>query len=59
LQADIATEEAALQQLLKQEELRQARRQRERAAMARRRQADTDMTPDVSGTLCIQESGHE
>src|SRR5215510_9812570 len=40
LQADIATEEAELQQLTRQEELRQARRQRERAAMAEMRQAD-------------------
>ncbi len=49
LQADIATEEAELQQLARQEELRQARRQRERAAMAQRRQADTDVMPDLSG----------
>ena len=40
LQADMATEEAELQQLIRQEELRQRRRQRERTAMAQRRQAD-------------------
>jgi circadian clock protein KaiC len=40
LQADIATEEAELQQLIRQEELRRARRQRERAAMAQMRCAD-------------------
>jgi circadian clock protein KaiC len=40
LQADLATEEAELQYLIRQEELHQARRQRERAAMAQMRQAD-------------------
>jgi circadian clock protein KaiC len=49
LQADIATEEAELQQLTRQEELHQARRQRERVDMAQNRQADTDVTPDLSG----------
>jgi circadian clock protein KaiC len=49
LQADIATEEADLQQLLRQEELRQARRQRERAAMARMRGADAGGALDLSG----------
>lgn len=49
LQADIATEEAELQQLTRQEELRQARRQHERAVMAQRRQADAEMALDLSG----------
>jgi circadian clock protein KaiC len=48
LQADLATEEAVLQQLIRQEEFRQARRQRERAAMAQRRHADTDIAPKPS-----------
>jgi circadian clock protein KaiC len=59
LQADIATEEADLQQLLRQEELRQARRQRERAAMARMRGADAGGRLTCQETLYIQESGHE
>jgi circadian clock protein KaiC len=46
LQADMATEEAELQQLARQEELRQARLQRERVAMAQRRQADTRVAPE-------------
>jgi len=49
LQADLATEEAELQQLTRQEELRQARRQRERAVMAQRRQADAEVALDLSG----------
>jgi circadian clock protein KaiC len=48
LQADIATEEAELQQLARQEELRQTRRQRDQAAMAQRRQADARMAPELS-----------
>jgi circadian clock protein KaiC len=49
LQADLATEEAELQQLTRQEELRQTRRQRERAAMAKIRQADARVAPELSG----------
>src|SRR5215468_9443070 len=49
LQADIATEEAALQRLARQEELRQTRRQRDRAAMAQIRQADARVAPERSG----------
>jgi len=49
LQADLATEEAELQQLTRQEELRQARRQRERAVMAQRRQADAEVALNLSG----------
>jgi circadian clock protein KaiC len=49
LQADIATEEAELQQLIRQEELRQARRQRERAAMAQMRRADARVALELSG----------
>ena len=48
LQADIATEEAELQQLTRQEELRQARQQRERSAMARIRQADVSGVSKLS-----------
>jgi circadian clock protein KaiC len=52
LQADMATEEAELQQLTRQEELRQARRQRERTVMAQRRQADAEVALDLSeGTM--------
>ena len=40
LQADMAAEEAELQRLATQEELRQTRRQRDRVAMAQMRQAD-------------------
>jgi len=49
LQADIATEEAELQQLIRQEELRRARRQRERAAMAQMRRADARVALERSG----------
>jgi circadian clock protein KaiC len=49
LQADIAAEEAELQQLIRQEELRQARRQRERAAMAQMRRADARVALELSG----------
>ena len=49
LQADIATEEAELQQLSRQEELRQTRRQREQAAMAQMRQADARVAPEMLG----------
>ena len=48
LQADMATEEADLQQLTRQEEFRQARRQREQAAMAKMRQADARVAPEMS-----------
>jgi circadian clock protein KaiC len=48
-QADIAAEEAELQQLIRQEELRQARRQRERAAMAQMRRADARVALELSG----------
>jgi circadian clock protein KaiC len=61
LQAAIATEEAELQQLLRQEELRQARRQQERAAMAQIRRADARVALELSGDTIhnIRESGHE
>jgi circadian clock protein KaiC len=49
LQADMATEEAALQRLARQEELRQTRRQRDRAAMAQIRQADARVALERSG----------
>jgi len=49
LQADIATEEAELQRLARQGELRQTRRQRDRSAMAQIRQADARMAPELSG----------
>jgi circadian clock protein KaiC len=49
LQADLVAEEAELQRLTRQEELRQTRRQRDRAAMAQRRQADARMAPELSG----------
>jgi circadian clock protein KaiC len=49
LQADMATEEAELQRLARQEELRQTRRQRDRVAMAQRRQADARVAPERSG----------
>jgi circadian clock protein KaiC len=54
LQADITTEEAELQQLARQEELRQTRRQRDQVAMAQMRQADAWMAPELSeDTLSI------
>jgi len=49
LQADMATEEAELQRLATQEELRQTRRQRDRVAMAQMRQADATVAPEMSG----------
>ena len=49
LQADMAAEEAELQRLATQEELRQTRRQRDRVAMAQRRQADAPVAPAMSG----------
>jgi circadian clock protein KaiC len=49
LQADIAAEEAELQHLIRQEELHQARRQQERAAMAQIRRADARVTLELSG----------
>jgi circadian clock protein KaiC len=49
LQADIATEEFELQQLIRQEELRRARWQRERAAMAQMRRADARVALERSG----------
>jgi len=49
LQADMATEEAELQRLARQEELRQTRRQRDQAAMAQMRQADARVAPEMSG----------
>jgi circadian clock protein KaiC len=49
LQADMAAEEAELQRLATQEELRQTRRQRDRVAMAQRRQADARGAPAMSG----------
>jgi circadian clock protein KaiC len=49
LQADMATEEAELQRLARQEELRQTRQHRDRAAMAQMRQADTRVAPEMSG----------
>jgi len=48
LQADMAAEEAELQQLARQEELRQARQQHERTAMGQRRQADTAIAARLS-----------
>jgi circadian clock protein KaiC len=48
LQADIATEEAELLQLARQEELRQTRQQQERAAMSQIRQADARMASELS-----------
>ncbi|MGE3539763.1 MAG: circadian clock protein KaiC [Candidatus Tectimicrobiota bacterium] len=51
LQADLATEEAALQHLTRQEELRQKRRQREQAAMAQKRHMDSDMALTLFGEL--------
>ena len=48
LQADMAAEEAELQQLARQEELRQARQQHERTAMGQRRQADTAIATRLS-----------
>ncbi len=49
LQADMATEEAEVQRLARQEELRQTRRRRERVAMAQMRQADAEVAPAMSG----------
>jgi circadian clock protein KaiC len=49
LQADIATEEAELQRLARQEELRQTQRQRDQDAMAQMRQADARRAPELSG----------
>ena len=49
LQADIASEEAELQQLIRQEERRQMRRQQERAIMAQMRQADAREVSELSG----------
>ena len=49
LQADMAAEEAELQRLARQEELRQTRRQRDRVAMAQMRQADATVAPAMSG----------
>ena len=49
LQADMATEEAELQRLARQEELRQTRQQRDRAAMSQMRQADARVAPEMSG----------
>jgi circadian clock protein KaiC len=49
LQADIAAEEAALQQFTGQEERRRARRQQERASMAQRRQSDAREASESSG----------
>ena len=48
LQADMAAEEAELQQLARQEELRQARQQHERTAMGQRRQADDEIAAKLS-----------
>jgi circadian clock protein KaiC len=48
LQADMATEEAELQQLIRQEERRQMRQQQERASMARIRQADAREASEFS-----------
>jgi circadian clock protein KaiC len=59
LQADIATEEAELQRLARQEELRQTRRQRDQAAMAQMRQTDARTAPELAGDILLQESGHE
>ena len=49
LQADMAAEEAELQRLARQEELRQTQRQRARFAMAQMRQADATGAPAMSG----------
>jgi circadian clock protein KaiC len=49
LQADIAAEEAELQRLARQEDLRQTRRQQDRTAMAQIRQADARRAPALSG----------
>ena len=49
LQADIAAEEAELQQFTRQEERRRARRQQERASMAQRRHSDAREASESSG----------
>jgi circadian clock protein KaiC len=49
LQADMATEEAELQRLARQEELRQTQQQRDRVAMSQMRQADATEAPEMSG----------
>jgi circadian clock protein KaiC len=49
LQADMAAEEAELQQLIRQEEHHQIRRQQERVSMAQMRQADASEASELSG----------
>jgi circadian clock protein KaiC len=55
LQADIAAEEVELQQLARQEDLRQKQGQRDRDAMAKIRQADSRQNDEPSKELYIQE----